>query len=135
MPEKIKKKKTTKALPKKVKKEEPDLKSIIIEAIQDKKGEEIVVIDFEKINNSICDYFIICQGNSSRQVDTIADSIEEKVRKQLGIKPSHREGFENLQWVLFDYFTIVVHIFQPETRNFYQIEALWADAKQTKIEP
>jgi ribosome-associated protein len=118
---------------KKKEKYEPDLKRVILEAISDKKGEDILVIDFKKINNSICDYFIICQGNSVRQVESIADSIEEKVRKTLGIKPTHSEGFENSQWILLDYFDIVVHVFQPETRNFYQLEALWADADLTKI--
>ena len=147
MPEQIKKKKNTKELLEKLKaksdkvkakceknnEKESDLKSTIIKAIEEKKGEEIVVIDFHKITNSICDYFIICQGNSGRQINTIADSIEEKVRKKLAIKPSHKEGFANLQWVLLDYLDIVVHIFQPETRNFYQLEELWADANQLRI--
>jgi len=89
--------------------------------------------DFNKINNSLCDYFIVCQGSSDRQVSSIADGIEERVRKQMGRKPAHKEGFENAQWILLDYIDIVVHIFQPDTRNFYQIEALWADAEQLTI--
>ena len=118
---------------KKLKKAKPDLKSTIIDGIFNKKGENIVVIDFTKMNNSLCDYFIVCQGSSDRQVSSIADGIEESVRKIMGEKPLHKEGSENAQWILLDYFDIIVHVFQPETRVFYQIEALWADAEQTTI--
>jgi ribosome-associated protein len=131
--EKVLKEKVIKTKVKIVRKPKPDLKSSIIDGILDKKGEEIVVIDFNKINNSLCDYFIVCQGSSDRQVSSIADGIEERVRKQMGRKPLHKEGFENAQWILLDYIDIVVHIFQPDTRNFYQIEALWADANQLTI--
>jgi ribosome-associated protein len=126
----IKEKKVAKPKPKKV---VPDLKSIIIEGILEKYGQEIVVIDFKKFHTSICDYFIICQGNSDKQVEAIAEGVERHVRKQIGMKPVHKEGFQNAQWILLDYFDIIVHIFQPEIRSFYQIEELWADAAITKI--
>ena len=127
------KSKTVKTVTKKVVKKEIDLKASIIHGMKEKNGDDIVVIDFKKINNSLCDYFIICHGSSNRQVEAIAEGVEESVRKQLGIKPYHREGFENAQWILLDYLDIIVHIFEKETREFYKIEELWGDAETTKI--
>ncbi|MBW7936205.1 MAG: ribosome silencing factor, partial [Flavobacteriales bacterium] len=96
------------------------------------KGSDIIVMDLESIPNSICSYFVICTGNSSTQVESIADSVIEEVRKQCKTKPWHMEGYENKQWILIDYIDIVVHIFQPDIREFYAIEDLWADAQISK---
>ena len=106
----------------------------IISGMQEKKAEEIVSMNLLKLNNSVCDYFIICHGNSNTQVNAIADSVEEEVRKNTGEKAWQKEGTGNSEWVLLDYVNIVVHIFQKETRTFYNIEYLWADALITQIE-
>jgi ribosome-associated protein len=105
----------------------------IIEGIQDKKGKEIVVVDMLKLGNSICDYFVICQGNSPTQVSAITDSIEDTVRINCKKKPYSIDGLRNSQWVAMDYGDILVHIFLPDVRKFYDIEHLWADAKITMV--
>lgn len=105
----------------------------IIEGIQDKKGKEIVIVDMLELGNSICDYFVICQGNSPTQVSAITDSIEDTVRVNCGRKPYAVDGLRNAQWVAMDYGDILVHIFLPDTRKFYDIEHLWADATVTTI--
>ncbi len=101
----------------------------IIKGIQEKKGNEIVCLNLQGIENAVCDYFIICHGDSSTQVEAIARSIEEFVNKRTGQHPWHSEGKENAEWVLIDYVDVVVHIFQREMREFYNLEALWADAE------
>jgi ribosome-associated protein len=105
------------------------LTEIIIKGIQDKKGKNIVSLNLKKMEHAVSDYFIVCHGNSNIQVQAIAESVEEEVRKSIGIKPWHREGVQNAEWILLDYIDVVVHIFQETTRNFYQIETLWADAE------
>ena len=105
----------------------------VIEGIQDKKGKGIVVVDMLQLGNSICDYFVICQGNSPAQVSAITDSIEDTVRERCGRKPYAVDGLRNAQWVAMDYGDILVHIFLPDTRQFYDIEHLWADAELTTI--
>lgn len=105
----------------------------IIEGIQDKKGKGTVVVDMLGLGNSVCDYFVICQGNSPAQVSAIADSIEDTVRINCGKKPYAVDGLRNSQWVAMDYGDILVHIFQPDVRKFYDIEHLWADARLTEI--
>lgn len=106
----------------------------IVEAIQDTKGEDILIFDLTKIENSVAETFIICSGNSNTQVNAISGNIQKKVRNDLQDRPWHVEGNENALWVLLDYVSVVVHVFQTETRNFYEIEELWGDAKITKIE-
>lgn len=105
----------------------------IIEGIQEKKGKEIVIVDMLKLGNSVCDYFVICQGNSPNQVSAIADSIEDMVRINCRKKPYFVDGLRNSQWVAMDYGDILVHIFLPDVRKFYDIEHLWADATLTTI--
>ena len=100
----------------------------ITEAIQEKKGKEIVIADLTKLGNTICDYFVICTGNSPTQVSAIADSVEYLVKKATGYRPIAIDGMRNAQWVAIDYGEVLVHIFLPETREFYDIEHLWADA-------
>jgi len=101
----------------------------IIDCIQEKKGSGIVQINLTKIDNSVCEYFIVAHADSNTQVKAIASFIENHLRKQYKIKPLHSEGYENAQWVLLDYNSIIVHIFQQETRNYYKLEELWADAE------
>ncbi len=105
----------------------------VIEAIKEKKGEDILLMDFSELKTNVCDYFIICHGNSNTHVGTIADEIQRHIYKTMKETPHHVEGLQNAEWVLLDYFDTVVHVFQEDKRNFYQIEALWADAKIKKI--
>ena len=109
------------------------LSEIIIKGIQDKKGKDITSMNLKNIEHAT-DYFIVCHGSSNIQVQAIAESIEDEVRKAIGIKPWHREGIQNAEWILLDYVDVVVHVFQENTRGFYQIESLWADAEIKKIE-
>ena len=109
-------------------------KQLIVEAIQDKKGQQIVTIDLSEVENSICDYFIICHGESTTQVGAIAESIEKKMKEKAQTRAHHVEGLQNSQWVLLDYFDILVHVFQEDYRSFYRLEELWADGKVTRIE-
>ncbi|KAA6332466.1 Ribosomal silencing factor RsfS [termite gut metagenome] len=101
----------------------------VTEGIQEKKGKNITVVDLTSIENTICKYFIICQGNSPNQVGAIVDSIKDSVRKGINVKPFAIDGLKNAEWVAMDYADILVHIFQPEIRTFYNLEHLWADAK------
>lgn len=113
---------------------EDKLLDVIVESIKEKKGKEIVTIDLRKTGSSICDYFVICHGDSKTQAGAIAESVAIKTKEDLGIRVSHVEGEDNAQWVLLDYMNIVVHIFQPEYRSFYRLEDLWADGILTKYE-
>ena len=105
---------------------------LILEAIREKKGHDIVSIDLTEVENSICDSFIICHGESVTQVGAITESIEKKMKQEARIRPHHVEGLQNSQWVLLDYFDILVHVFQEEYRSFYKLEELWADGKVTR---
>ena len=101
----------------------------IIEGIQEKKGKDIVCIDLSALENSICRYFIICHGDSNTQVSAIAQWVEKVMEDKLDEKVWRKQGLENAHWVLLDYFDVVVHIFQKEFRDFYNLEGLWADGK------
>jgi ribosome-associated protein len=120
---------TTKTKAVKVKDEAANLADIAVKGILEKKGKNITCLNLKSIPNRVCDYFIICEGDSTTQVNAIADSVEEEIRKATGEKPYHAEGFENAEWILVDYVTVVVHVFQKHVREFYNLEALWADAE------
>lgn len=105
----------------------------VVEGILEVKGKNIYILDLRKIKNRVCEYYIICNADSKTQVGAIADSVEFIVNKQIGDKPYRTEGSQNAEWILVDYVTAVVHIFQTEIRGFYNIEALWADAEITKL--
>ncbi len=105
----------------------------IVKGILEKKGEEIVSIHLEKIHSTVCDYFVICHGNSRTHATAIAESVEEKVSKLCGLKPARREGYVNGEWLLLDYLDVVVHVFQEPVRRHYQVEELWADAPAERI--
>ena len=105
----------------------------IIEGVEEVKGQEISILDLRDIENTVCDYFIICNGTSNTQVAAIVNSIQKVVSKALQEKPWHVEGMENQEWVLMDYINVVVHVFQKQIRDYYDIESLWGDAKITTI--
>jgi len=106
----------------------------IIKGIEEVKGNDIYILDLRAIDNSACDYFVICNGNSNTQVTAIVNSVQKTVSKEIKDKPWHVEGMENAEWVLMDYVNIVVHVFQKNIREYYNIESLWGDAKITSIE-
>jgi ribosome-associated protein len=111
-----------------------DLLANIIKGIEEVKGENIDILDLRAIDNTVCDYFVICNGNSNTQVNAIVGSVQKLVSKELKDKPWHVEGAENGEWVLMDYVNIVVHVFQKHIREYYRIESLWGDAKITTIQ-
>mgnify|MGYP000182755941 CR=1 FL=1 len=111
-----------------------DLIAVIIKGIDDVKGEDIQLLDLREIDNTVCDYFVICSGNSNTQVNAISGSVQKTVSKELKDKPWHVEGQNNSEWVLMDYVNVVVHVFQKHIREFYDIEGLWGDAKITSIQ-
>lgn len=104
----------------------------IINAIRNKKGENIISLDLKKVQEAVADFFIICEASSHVQVKAIADAVEEEVKLKCEELPYRHEGYQALQWVLIDYVNIVVHIFQPENRKFYKLEEMWNDADQTE---
>lgn len=106
----------------------------IVKGIFEKNGLNVTKIDLRKLDTRISDFFIICHANSKTQVDAISYSIEDTVRKEIGEKPIHVEGLENCFWVLVDYGDVIVHVFQEEYRNFYNLESLWADARIDVLE-
>lgn len=114
---------------KKIKKNNSEeLKKIVVDAILDKKGNEVLELDLRNIEASVADYFIVCHGNSTTQVNAIADSVYKEVKDKLGLIPKGQEGKQNATWIILDYFDIVVHVFFNETREYYQLEELWSDA-------
>ena len=113
--------------------ETKDLVKRIVEGIQEKKGKDIVVADLTGTDNTVCKYFVICEGNTPTQVAAIADSVSDYVRIHAGSKPTAVEGMRNARWVVMDYSDVLVHIFVPEDRHFYNLENLWADAQLTEI--
>lgn len=106
----------------------------IIKGIEEVKGNDIVILDLRTIDTAVCDYFVICNGSSNTQVNAIVNSVQKVVSKELKDKPWHVEGTDNAEWVLMDYVSIVVHVFQKEIREYYNIEDLWGDAKITTLE-
>jgi len=105
----------------------------IKKGIQEKKGKKITVADLSGIDGAICHYFVICQGSSPSQVEAIADSVSDVARVETGEKPVHTVGLTNAQWVAMDYIDVMVHIFLPEVRSYYNLESLWEDAVLTEI--
>lgn len=110
-----------------------NLLNTVVESIQEKKGENISILDLTSLENTITNYFVICEGSSNTHVDAIADSVEELVRKNVSEKPFHVEGRQNAEWILLDYLDIIVHVFQRPVRKLYNLEELWADAKRKDI--
>ncbi|RDY58134.1 ribosome silencing factor [Flagellimonas nanhaiensis] len=111
-----------------------ELIALILHGIEEVKGVDINLLDLREIENTVCDYFIICNGTSNTHVNAIVSSIQKTVSKSIQDKPWHIEGSENAEWVLMDYVNVVVHVFQKHIREFYDIEGLWGDAKVTMVE-
>lgn len=106
----------------------------IVEGIQEVKGKNIVVLDLREVPNTVCDFFVICHGDSVTQVESIARSVEEFARTKGGEKPWHTEGERNAEWILMDYVDVVVHIFHRDKRDHYRLEDLWGDATRKVYE-
>lgn len=111
-----------------------ELIALILQGIEEVKGNDISLLDLREIENTVCDYFIICNGTSNTHVNAIVGSIQKTVSKNIKDKPWHVEGEDNAEWVLMDYVNVVVHVFQKQIREYYDIEGLWGDAKFTLIE-
>lgn len=107
---------------------------VAIKGLQDLKGENIVSIDMKGMDNAVCEYFVLCTGTSNTHTSALAESVKSELKKVLNERVWHSEGFGNSEWIILDYVNVVVHIFQEEAREFYNLEGLWADAKFTKIE-
>ena len=112
---------------------EDALISNIISGIDNVKGLDVSLLDLRDIQNTVCSYFVVCTGSSNTHVNAIVSSIQKTVSKDLKEKPFHTEGNDNAEWVLIDYVNVIVHVFQKQIREYYNIEELWGDAKTTKI--
>lgn len=110
------------------------LKEAIIKGMQEVKASDIVCIDLREVHSAVTDFFVICHGNSSTQVEAISKSVIETALNDLQQKPWHQEGKANAEWILLDFVDVVAHVFYSEAREFYNIEGLWADAPTEKIE-
>ena len=106
----------------------------ILEGIKRLKGKEIAIIDLNTIHHTECGYFVICHGTSNTQVNAIALSVEDKVKEETGTDAWHKDGYRNSIWILLDYGDVMVHVFQKQAREFYNLEGLWADAKIKRLE-
>ena len=110
------------------------LSDVIVKGMLEKKAADIVVMDLRKIKNAVADFFVICSGNTDKQIDAISDSIDSEVFKALKENPWHTEGKNNKEWMLLDYINVVVHIFRHDKREFFALEKLWGDAKFTEVD-
>lgn len=110
------------------------IRDFVVRGMQEKKGQDIVVMDLRHVKNAICDYFVLCSGNSDTQIDALSTSVEEEVYKASQQDPWHQEGKLNREWILLDYVDVVAHIFKKDRRIFYDLEQLWGDAEIHLIE-
>lgn len=111
-----------------------EINDLIVDSILDIKGKKIVKIDLRDLDDAPADFFIICEGDSSTQVKSIADNVHLRMKQEGGYMPSHFEGQQNASWICLDYFDVVVHVFYRETRSFYELEDLWSDATFTEYD-
>lgn len=110
------------------------IRDFVVRGMQEKKAQDVVVMDLRNVKNAICDYFVLCSGNSDTQIDAISTSIEEEVYKASKQDPWHKEGKLNREWILLDYVDVVAHVFKKDRRAFYDLEQLWGDAEIHLIE-
>lgn len=110
-----------------------ELVLIMAEAVKEKKGDNIKILDLRGLDYAVTDFFIVCEAQSSTQINAIFESIDDIVKQKLNQDPFQIEGKEEASWILMDYVDVVAHIFKPEAREFYRLEALWADAKIKSI--
>ncbi len=113
---------------------EQELNDLIIDAIQDIKGKNIIKLDLSELHDAPTNTFVICEGESTTQVKAISENIKLRLKKELGEYPVNSEGQESSTWICIDYFNTVIHIFYPETRKFYELEELWSDARFTEYQ-
>jgi ribosome-associated protein len=109
------------------------LTKAIVSGMQEKKAQDIIIMDLRHVKNAVADFFVICSGSSDKQLAAISDSVEEEVSKAIGEDPWHREGRQNKEWMLIDYINVVAHIFRKDKRNFFALEKLWGDAEITEV--
>src|SRR5579871_848728 len=121
-------------MPRRKKDASEKLADLVVKGMQEKKASDIVVMDLREVKNAVTDFFVICSGNSDKQLNAISDSVDEFVYKDLKENALHKEGNNNKEWVLLDYISVVVHIFSKDRREFFALEKLWGDAKTTEIE-
>ena len=121
-------------MPRKKKSDSEKLTELVVKGMQEKKAEDIVIMDLREVKNAIADFFVLCSGNSDKQLSAISDSVDEFVYKDLKENPWHSEGKNNKEWMLLDYITVVAHIFKKDKREFFALEKLWGDAKTTSID-
>ena len=118
---------------KKSKEKAAELSKIVVKGMQEKKANQVTLLNLKEVPNAVADYFVICSGTSDTHLDAIADSVEKEVWQENAEYPWHREGNQNKEWILLDYVNVVVHIFKAETRKFYGLENLWGDARLIEI--
>ncbi|MDH4058079.1 MAG: ribosome silencing factor [Cyclobacteriaceae bacterium] len=106
----------------------------IVKGMQEKKAIDILVLDLRKVKNAVADFFVVCSGGSDKQLDAIAESVDDEVQKAVKESPWHVEGKSNKEWVLIDYFDVVAHIFRKDKREYFTLEKLWGDAEMIEIE-
>lgn len=112
-----------------------EISQLIVKGMEERKAEDIVLMDLRQVKGAVTDFFVLCSGNSDTQVEAISSSIEEEIYKASKENPWKKEGFTNKEWILLDYVNVVVHIFKKDKRHFYALEDLWGDAKLTSIDP
>ncbi|MCA4898404.1 MAG: ribosome silencing factor [Bacteroidota bacterium] len=121
-------------MPKKKKTSDSEkLSKAVVAGMQEKKAQDIVVMDMREIKNAVADFFVICSGSSDKQLEAIARSIDEEVEKKMKESPWHTEGKNNKEWMILDYISVVAHVFRKDRREFYALERLWGDAHVTEI--
>ena len=111
-----------------------ELSQLVVKGMQEKKAQDIVILDLREVKNAVADFFVLASGSSDTQVDAIADSVEKELYKQAKENVWHKEGKTNKEWILLDFINVVAHIFKQETRAFYGLEELWGDAKISRID-
>ncbi|MBS1490288.1 MAG: ribosome silencing factor [Bacteroidetes bacterium] len=121
-------------MPRKKKQDSEKLAEVVVKGMQEKKATDIVVMDLREVKNAVADFFVLCSGNSDKQLSAIADSVDELVYKERKENPWHSEGKNNKEWVLLDYISVVAHILRKDKREFYALERLWGDAKIEAID-
>ena len=111
-----------------------ELSQLVVKGMQEKKANNIVVMDLRKVKNAFTDFFVVCSGNSDTQVDAIAESIDKEVWEETRNNPRSMEGKANHEWILVDYYDVIVHVFKKDRREFYKLEELWGDAEFTYVQ-
>lgn len=111
-----------------------EISQLIVKGMEERKAEDIVLMDLRHVKGAVTDFFVLCSGNSDTQVEAISESIQDEIEKNSKEKPWKKEGFTNKEWILIDYVNVVAHIFKKDKRQFYGLEDLWGDAKVTTIE-